>query len=344
MHLGTPNPVESGRHWTQSRPGALTDGFGRAVTYLRLSVTDRCDMRCRYCMDSGTRFLPHCDVLTLEELARIGRIFTDYGVRKIRLTGGEPLSRPNIGHLIAALGDLRRDGCLDELTLTSNGSRLAALADDLVRAGVRRVNVSLDSLDPAKFTDITRFGKLPRVLAGIEAALAHGVAVRVNTVIQSGVNDDELHDMVGWCGERGVDLCLIELMPIGPAGRESGRAIPMPEIRRRLEERWTLTPSSFNSGGPARYVTVAETGRRVGFITALSDCFCGSCNRVRVTCTGTLHPCLAHADGVDLRAALRASSSDDPVRALIERTIGAKRQRHDLERRDGANAMNATGG
>lgn len=346
MHIGkTVLPTPAFPRPTSPADPAMIDGFGRTVSYLRLSVTDRCDLRCRYCMGQDTRFVPHSEVLSLEEMARLGRIFARQGVRKIRLTGGEPLGRPNVISLIRSLGLLIGEGLLDELTLTTNGTRLASLAGDIAQAGVRRVNVSLDSLDAGKFAAITRHGRLDRVLDGIAAARDQGMAVRINTVVQGGINDGEIDALVEWCGSQGHDLCLIELMPLGPAAQFTGQAIPMEEVRRRLSGKWTLHPSRHTTGGPARYMTVAETGRHVGFIAALSDCFCAACNRVRVTSTGILHPCLAQDHGIDLRAPLRSLGTDAALETVIGRAVHGKEQRHQLQDiAFGQRSMNMTGG
>ncbi|PKU22314.1 GTP 3',8-cyclase MoaA [Telmatospirillum siberiense] len=309
----------------------MIDPFGRKITYLRLSVTDRCDLRCVYCMAEDMEFLPKAEVLSLEELERVAVAFMRLGVRKLRLTGGEPLVRRGIMDLIANLGAQVAAGHLDELTLTTNGTQLAAHAAGLAAAGVRRINVSLDSLDPDIFRQVTRIGDLGKVLAGLEAAKAAGLAVKINTVALKGVNGDKIDDLVAWCGEQGFDLTLIETMPLGEIGGDRlDQYVPLNAVRRRLEKRWTLEPITFSSGGPARFVRVAETGRKLGFITPLTEHFCASCNRVRVTCTGTLFPCLGQEDALDLRAPLRAGESDSGLQEAILRGISHKPEGHDF--------------
>jgi cyclic pyranopterin phosphate synthase len=309
----------------------MIDSHGRAITYLRVSVTDRCDLRCVYCMPEDMTFLPKSDVLSLEEMERLCGAFIGLGVRKIRLTGGEPLVRRNVISLIQALGRRIGEGGLDELTLTTNGTQLARFAPQLAEAGMRRINVSIDSLDAARFAAITRGGDLERVRAGVRAARAAGLAVKVNMVALNGINDGEYDRMLAWCGDEGLDLCLIETMPMGEiSGGRAGSYLALSEIRRRLETRWTLEPSDFATGGPARYVRVAETGRRLGFITPLSHNFCESCNRVRVTCTGTLYLCLGQEDAADLRAPLRASEGDAAVEAAIREALSRKPKGHDF--------------
>jgi cyclic pyranopterin phosphate synthase len=306
----------------------LVDPFGRAITYLRVSVTDRCDLRCVYCMSEDMHFLPKAELLTLEELARLARAFVRVGVRKIRLTGGEPLVRRNLMHLVAEL--IAIPG-LGEVTLTTNGTQLARFAGELAAAGVRRINVSLDSLDPARFAAITRRGELARVMDGIMAAKAAGLAVRINTVALKGVNEDEFDRLVEWCGGHGLDMCLIETMPLGEIGADRlDQYLPLSLVRARLERRWTLADTPWRSGGPARYVEVAETGRRLGFITPLTHTFCESCNRVRVTCTGTLFLCLGQEDAADLRSSLRASPDDGLLDQAIAAAIARKPKGHDF--------------
>ena len=328
----------------------MIDPFGRKITYLRVSVTDRCDLRCVYCMAEDMTFLPRAEVLSLEELERLCGAFVRHGVRKIRLTGGEPLVRRNVVSLIAGLGRLVGEGSLDELTLTTNGTQLARHADALAAAGVRRINVSLDSLDPGRFAAITRHGRLDTVLAGIMAAKAAGLAIKINTVALRGVNEDEFDTLVEWCGGHGFDLCLIETMPMGEvSGSRVDQYLPLSLVRSRLERRWSLVESDWRTGGPARYAEIAETGRRIGFITPMSHNFCDSCNRVRVTCTGTLHTCLGHEDAADLRAPLRASESDHRLDAAIAAAIAAKPKGHDFvigadSRPAVARHMSVTGG
>ena len=310
----------------------MIDPFGRTVSYLRVSVTDRCDFRCVYCMAEDMTFLPKADVLSLEELDRLCNAFIRQGVRKLRLTGGEPLVRRNIMWLIENLGRQVERGALDELTLTTNGSQLAKYADALKAAGVRRINVSLDTLEPEKFAAITRWGRLGQVLDGLEAAKRAGLKVKINTVALQGVNDGELDDLVAWCGAEGHDLTFIEVMPMGEIGEEArlDQYLPLSRVRARLSERWTLTESDHRTGGPARYMTVGETGGRLGFITPLTHNFCESCNRVRLTCTGSLYMCLGQEDSADLRAPLRASESDDLLDAAIREAIARKPKGHDF--------------
>ncbi len=329
----------------------LVDPFGREVTYVRISVTDRCDFRCVYCMAEHMTFLPKRELLTLEELVRLSDAFIELGVRKIRLTGGEPLVRRNVIWLIEQLGERVRRGELEELTITTNGSQLERLAERIAAAGVRRINVSLDTLDPARFRQITRWGSFEKVMAGIEAAKRAGLAIKINMVALRGVNDDEFDRMIAWCGSEGFDLTLIETMPMGEVeGDRTEQYLPLSLVRRRLEQRWTLTDIPYRTGGPARYVRVEETGRRLGFITPLSHNFCESCNRVRVTCTGTMYMCLGQEDRAELREALRASESNEPVKRAILEGIARKPKGHDfvIDRRRNRPAvrrhMSVTGG
>ncbi len=329
----------------------LVDPFGREVTYVRISVTDRCDFRCVYCMAEHMTFLPKRELLTLEELLRLSDAFIELGVRKIRLTGGEPLVRRNVIWLIEQLGERVRRGELEELTITTNGSQLERLAERIAAAGVRRINVSLDTLDPARFRQITRWGSFEKVMAGIEAAKRAGLAIKINMVALRGVNDDEFNRMIAWCGSEGFDLTLIETMPMGEVeGDRTEQYLPLSLVRRRLEQRWTLTDIPYRTGGPARYVRVEETGRRLGFITPLSHNFCESCNRVRVTCTGTMYMCLGQEDRAELREALRASESNEPVKRAILEGIARKPKGHDfvIDRRRNRPAvrrhMSVTGG
>ncbi len=333
-------------------PAPLVDPFARAITYLRVSVTDRCDLRCVYCMAEDMTFLPKQEVLSLEELDRLASAFVRLGVRKLRLTGGEPLVRKNVTGLIASLGRHLKSGALDELTLTTNGTQLAKHAEALAAAGVRRINVSLDTLNPDKFRAITRWGDLGRVQAGLDAAKAAGLQVKINCVALKGVNDDEFDRMVAWAGEEGFDLTFIEVMPLGEIGGEMrlDQYLPLSLLRQRLAKTWTLTESSHRTGGPARYMTVEQTGRRLGFITPLTHNFCESCNRVRVTCTGTLYMCLGQEDAADLRSPLRASDDDAVLDAAIRAAIARKPKGHDfvIDRRHTAPAvgrhMSVTGG
>jgi GTP 3',8-cyclase len=310
----------------------LIDPFGRAITYLRVSVTDRCDFRCVYCMAENMSFLPKAEVLTLEELDRLCSAFVARGVRKLRLTGGEPLVRRGIMTLVNALSRHLRSGELDELTLTTNGSQLAKYAGEMKAAGMRRINVSLDTLDPEKFRAITRWGSLDQVLAGIDAAQAAGLKIKINTVALKGVNDDEFPRLIKWAHGRGMDLTLIEVMPLGEIaeGARLDQYLPLSVVRGRLAERFTLQDTDYATGGPARYVHVAETGGRLGFITPLTHNFCESCNRVRVTCTGTLYMCLGQEDGADLRKPLRASEANDLLFGAIDEAISRKPKGHDF--------------
>src|ERR1700742_4037618 len=300
-----------------SRP--MTDPFGRTISYLRVSVTDRCDLRCFYCMSEDMTFLPKADLLTLEELDRLCSAFIAKGVRKLRLTGGEPLVRRNVMSLVRSLSRHLGTGALDELTLTTNGSQLARFAAELRDCAVRRVNVSLDTLDPDKFRAITRWGDLDKVLGGIAAAREADLAVKINAVALKGVNEDELGDLVDWAHRDGMDLTIIEVMPLGDVGEgRLDQYLPLSLVRARLSERFTLDDIDYRTGGPARYVKVAETGGRLGFITPLTHNFCESCNRVRITCTGTLFMCLGQDDAADLRRPLRTSESNEPLDAAID--------------------------
>jgi cyclic pyranopterin phosphate synthase len=311
---------------------AMIDPYGRAITYLRVSVTDRCDFRCLYCMSEDMTFLPKAEVLSLEELDRLCSAFVRRGVRKLRMTGGEPLVRRNIMSLFHGLSRHLKSGALDELTLTTNGSQLTRYAKELADLGVRRVNVSLDTLDPHKFQAITRWGRFNQVMDGLEAAKAAGLGVKINTVALRGVNDDEIEHLVAWCGEEGFDLTFIEVMPMGDIGGETrlDQYLPLSMVRARLAERWTLEESEHRTGGPARYVTLRETGQRVGFITPMTHNFCESCNRVRLTCTGTLYMCLGQEDAADLRAPLRTSDDDALLDAAIAEAIARKPKGHDF--------------
>ncbi|MBV8646110.1 GTP 3',8-cyclase MoaA [Paludibacterium sp.] len=304
----------------------LTDAFGRRIRYLRLSVTDRCNLRCRYCMGGDVTFLPKREILTLEEMLRVSEVFVRLGVVKVRVTGGEPLARPGVVGLIERLGALLDGGGLEELTLTTNGILLARHASALQAAGVRRVNVSLDTLDASRFQAITGHDGLAQVLAGIEAVRALGIAVRLNTVVQGGVNDDELDRLVAWSGGHGCDMALIECMPM--KGAAAGPALLLDAVRDRLAERWTLQPLSERSTGPADYCRVVETGQRLGFIAPMSHGFCPRCNRVRLTCSGRLVLCLGQDHGVDLRPALREQTSDAALEDAIRAAIASKPPRH----------------
>ncbi|HCP00284.1 MAG: GTP 3',8-cyclase MoaA [Alphaproteobacteria bacterium] len=334
-----------------SAPAPLIDPFARLISYLRVSVTDRCDLRCVYCMAEDMTFLPKAEVLSLEELDRLCSAFVDLGVRKLRLTGGEPLVRKNIMWLVRRLGRHLNTGALDELTLTSNGTQLARYADELADAGVRRINISLDTLDSNKFKAITRWGNLEQVLDGIAAARKAGLAIKINTVALRGVNDDEIDRLISWCGECGFDLTFIEVMPMGEIGDQRlDQYLPMSMIRSDLAKRWKLTESDHTTGGPARYFNLEETGQRLGFITPLTHNFCESCNRVRLTCTGNLFMCLGQDDAADLRAPLRASDDNALLTEAIHEAINRKPKGHDfvIDRRHNAPAvgrhMSVTGG
>jgi cyclic pyranopterin phosphate synthase len=325
----------------------MIDPFGRAVSYLRVSVTDRCDFRCVYCMSEDMAFLPKAEVLSLEELDRLCGAFVRKGVRKLRITGGEPLVRRNVMWLLGRLGRHLDSGALDELTVTTNGSQLSRHADELFRCGVRRINLSLDTLDRDKFLAITRWGKFDRVMAGIEAALRAGLQVKLNTVALRNFNEDEIDRIIAWCGDRGMDLTLIEAMPLGDIdGHRADQHLPLSTLQEDLAERWTLLPSEHRTGGPARYLEIKETGQRLGLITPLSHNFCESCNRVRLTCTGTLYMCLGQDD--DLRAPLRESADDGLLDAAIDAAIARKPKGHDfiIDRADPSLSrhMSVTGG
>jgi cyclic pyranopterin phosphate synthase len=316
----------------------LVDPFARAITYLRVSVTDRCDFRCAYCMSENMQFLPQKELLTLEELDRLCSAFVRMGVRKLRITGGEPLVRKGIMTLFQGLSRHLDAGALDELTLTTNGSQLARFAEPLARAGVRRVNVSLDTLDPDRFRRITRWGALPKVLEGIAAAKAAGLRVKINAVALKGFNDDEVFGLLAWAAAEDLDMTFIEVMPMGDMGEDgTGDALrldqywPLRELRAKLATRFTLTELDHRTGGPARYVRLEETGQQVGFITPLTHNFCESCNRVRVTCTGELFMCLGQEDRADLRAPLRASEGDAGLEAAIRAAIARKPKGHDFD-------------
>jgi len=329
----------------------LIDPFGRAISYLRVSVTDRCDFRCVYCMAENMSFLPKAEILTLEELDRLCSAFIARGVRKLRLTGGEPLVRRGIMTLVDSLSRHLRSGELDEPTLTTNGSQLEKYAHDLRAAGIRRINVSLDTLDAEKFRAITRWGSLDKVFAGIEAARSAGLKIKINAVALKSVNEDEFPRLLEWAHSSGMDLTLIEVMPLGEIGEgRLDQYLPLSIVRARLAERYRLEEIDYRTGGPARYVHVAETGGRLGFITPLTHNFCESCNRVRVTCTGTLYMCLGQEDAADLRKPLRASEANDLLMAAIDEAIGRKPKGHDfiIDRRHQrpavARHMSVTGG
>jgi cyclic pyranopterin phosphate synthase len=317
------------RSMSRSLP-PLVDQFGRAITYLRVSVTDRCDFRCTYCMAEDMTFVPRKELLTLEEIDRLASAFIARGVRKVRLTGGEPLVRRNILWLVEALS--RHLGCgLDELTLTTNGSQLYRYADALAGSGVKRINISLDTLDAAKFRFLTRWGDFDQVMRGIDAADRAGLKIKINTVALRDMNEDEIEDLLRWAHGRGFDLTLIETMPMGEIDSDrTDQYLPLSLVRARLSQHLTFTDIAYQTGGPARYVQVAETGGRLGFITPLTHNFCESCNRVRVTCTGTLYMCLGQEDAADLRAPLRASTFDAPLHAAIDEALTRKPKGHDF--------------
>ncbi len=308
----------------------MIDPFGRPITYLRVSVTDRCDLRCTYCMAEDMTFLPKADILSLEELDRLCGAFIALGTRKIRITGGEPLVRRGVMSLFESVGKRLGSG-LDELTLTSNGTQLAKHAEALAAAGVRRINVSLDTLDPAKFTAATRWGKIEKTLDGIFAAKAAGLKIKINAVALKGFNEDEFDALLAWTGEHGFDLCLIETMPMGEIDADrTDQYLPLSLVRTRLRAHWTLTPTDYATGGPARYYDVGETGQRIGFITPMTHNFCESCNRVRLTCTGTLFMCLGQDDAADLRRVLRSGADDAALAEAIQAAIARKPKGHDF--------------
>jgi cyclic pyranopterin phosphate synthase len=330
----------------------MIDPFGRHITYLRVSVTDRCDFRCVYCMAEDMTFLPKAEVLSLEELERLCSAFVRRGVKKLRLTGGEPLVRKNVMSLIRGLGRHLESGALEELTLTTNGSQLGKYARELAAVGVKRVNVSIDTLDKDKFREITRWGDLDQVMRGLDAAQDAGLHVKINAVALRGVNDTEFEKLIRWSHGRGMDLVFIEVMPMGELGGEArlDQYLPLSMVRADIARHFTLSESDYHTGGPARYFTVEETGGRLGFITPLTHNFCESCNRVRLTCTGTLYMCLGQEDAADLRAPLRASESDELLDQAITEAIARKPKGHDfiIDRRHTAPAvrrhMSVTGG
>jgi GTP 3',8-cyclase len=312
-------------------PAPMIDPFGRSVTYLRVSVTDRCDFRCTYCMAEEMTFLPKRDLLTLEELDRLCTAFIGKGVQKLRLTGGEPLVRKNIMQLVRSLSRHLDTGALSELTLTTNGSQLAKHAAELAECGVKRINVSLDTRDPVKFREITRWGDIAKVMEGIDAAQAAGIAVKINAVALKNFNDAEIPELMRWAHGRGMGLTLIETMPLGDISEDrTDQYLPLSQVRATLARQFTLNESAHRTGGPARYVDVAETGGKLGFITPMTHNFCESCNRVRLTCTGTLYMCLGQEDAADLRAPLRASEGNGLLSIAIDEAIGRKPKGHDF--------------
>ena len=329
----------------------LIDPYGRHVNYLRVSVTDRCDFRCVYCMSEDMTFLPKTEVLSLEELERICSAFVERGVKKLRLTGGEPLVRRNIMWLVRSLARHLISNALEELTLTTNGSQLAKYSAELADVGVKRINVSLDTLDEEKFATITRWGRLSQVMAGLKAAKKCGLHVKINAVALKGINDGEINHLIKWAGDQGFDLTFIEVMPMGEIGEiRLDQYLPLSLVRAKINEDWTLEDSDYSSGGPARYYTVRETGARLGFITPMTHNFCESCNRVRLTCTGQLYMCLGQEDSADLRAAVRADKNNSTLFDAIDAAIARKPKGHDFiidRRRDQSSVprhMSVTGG
>lgn len=329
----------------------MIDPFGRTINYLRVSVTDRCDFRCLYCMAENMTFLPKSEVLSLEELDRLCSAFVRRGVRKLRITGGEPLVRKDIMTFFRAMGRHVSSGDLEELTLTTNGSQLNRFAGELVDCGVKRINVSIDTLNAERFQTITRWGRLGQVMEGLEAAKRAGLAVKINAVALKGVNEFEIDDMIRFAGDNGFDLCFIETMPLGDIdGDRTDQYLPLTTVRQRIEQNWTLVDTDYTTGGPARYSTVQETGNRLGFITPMTHNFCESCNRVRLSCTGTLYMCLGQEDAADLRTPLRQSESDEALDLAIDEAILRKPKGHDfiIDRRGQkpavARHMSVTGG
>jgi cyclic pyranopterin phosphate synthase len=326
-----PNRIADQDMLTPNIDTPMIDPFGRAITYLRVSVTDRCDFRCTYCMAEDMTFLPKKDLLSLEELDRLCTAFIEKGVKKLRLTGGEPLVRKNVMHLVRELSRHLKSGALEELTLTTNGSQLARHAAELADCGVKRINVSIDTLDPEKFKQVTRWGNLDKVLEGIDAAQAAGIKIKLNAVALKGFNDREIPDLMRWAHGRGMDLTVIETMPLGEIDADrTDQYLPLSQLRADLERQFTLNDIPYKTGGPARYVEVAETGGRLGFITPMTHNFCESCNRVRITCTGTLFMCLGQEDAADLRAPLRASEGNELLSRAIDEAIGRKPKGHDF--------------
>ena len=344
-------PIAAEPNTTGHGATPMIDPFGRAITYLRVSVTDRCDFRCTYCMAENMTFLPKKDLLTLEELDRLCTVFVEKGVKRLRLTGGEPLVRKNIVHFIKGIARHIDTGALDELTLTTNGSQLPRMADELAASGVRRINISLDTLDADKFRRITRWGNLDRVLAGIDAARKAGMKVKINTVALKDFNECEIPELIRWAHGSGMDMTIIETMPMGEISEDrTDQYLPLSLLRAGLARQFTMHDSDHKTGGPARYVEIAETGGRLGFITPMTHNFCESCNRVRVTCTGTLYMCLGQDDAADLRTPLRASEGNELLADAIDEAIKRKPKGHDfiIDRRNNRPAvgrhMSVTGG
>lgn len=318
--------------FSANHTSSLVDPFGRHITYLRLSVTDRCDLRCTYCMPERMKFLPRQDVLTFEELERLTRIFINRGVRKLRLTGGEPLVRKDIGSLIDRLGAFLQNGSLDELTLTTNGIALAKHAAQLSRSGVKRINVSLDTLDPDIFAQLTRREKLGDVLAGIEAAKKEGIHIKLNTVALKGANATQIPSIIEWAHENDMDISLIEVMPMGEIdGDRIDQYLPLTDVRDTIEKKWTLTPDIHRTGGPSRYFQIKETNGRIGFISPLTNNFCDGCNRVRLTCTGKLYLCLGQGDHTDFREIMRQGGTDNDLDDALLEAITRKPKAHNFE-------------
>lgn len=347
LNITAPGPVNESQPFSK----ALIDSFGRKIDYLRVSVTDRCDFRCVYCMSEHMTFLPKAELLTLEELDRLCTAFIERGVRRIRLTGGEPLVRRGVMELFQSLGRHLKVGALDELTLTTNGSQLTRYAADLYDSGVRRINVSLDTLNPERFQAITRWGNLTQVLEGIFAAKHAGLWVKINTVALKEVNETEIPQMLDWCAHHGFDMTLIETMPLGDIDEDrTDQYLPLSDVRAQLARHLTLTDLTQRTGGPARYVRIEETGQTLGFITPLTHNFCESCNRVRLTCTGKLYMCLGQEDQTDLRTPLRTNPDNEALQAAIDEAIGRKPKGHDfvIDRRNAKPAvgrhMSVTGG
>ena len=329
----------------------MIDPFGRKISYLRVSVTDRCDFRCSYCMAEDMDFLPRSEILDLEEIDQVASAFIKRGVDKIRLTGGEPLVRRGIMKLVNSLSRHKKSGALKELTLTTNASQLYRFADELAGSAIERINISLDTLNPETFTRLTKNGDHAQVMRGIEAAHKAGLKIKINTVALKGINDNEFDKIINWYGERGFDLTLIETMPMGDIGNlRYDHHLSLSEVREGLEKNWTMSQSSHSTGGPSKYVDIAETKTRLGFITPLSEHFCDSCNRVRLTCTGTLYMCLGQDASVDLREPLRADPSGEKLAGAIESAISNKPKGHDFEIKPGesipavARHMSVTGG